>query len=59
MTLKNKPVLAGLVIAGAVVLVGIIKQLGLLDGDTANTAISMLIGLIAGGAVGANTSRTP
>lgn len=42
---------SGLVMVGAIVGVGMLKVAGLLDDDTANTAVSLLIGLVGGGAI--------
>ena len=41
----------GLLVVAAVVGVGVLKSLGLLDGDTANTAVSLLLGLLAGAGI--------
>lgn len=42
----------GLVAVAVIIGVGVLKTAGLLDNDTANTAVSFVIGLGAGGAAG-------
>jgi len=44
-------------VAGAVVVVGVLKTLGLLDEDSAGQAVTLLIGLIAGAGAGVAGSR--
>jgi len=44
-------IISGVIVVVAVVAVGVLKSVGLLDGDTANTAVSLLIGLLAGGGI--------
>jgi len=51
MTKQFLTVISGVIVVAAVVAVGVLKTLGLLDGDTANTAVSLLIGLVAGGGI--------
>lgn len=43
---------SGLIVVAAVVGVGVLKTLDLLDDDSTNTAISLLVGLLGGLGIG-------
>ena len=52
-------IITGLCIVGAIIVTGVLKAAGLLDGDTASTALGLLVGLIGGGAATHLGKRPP